>query len=234
MHPKQWGRSFWVFLVAAANNYSTNPLFDEVNKMRRFLMTVGYVLPCKNSCKPNYLRHLKEYPLADYLVNKDSVKLWLFNIYNLTIINQGRKPLSYSEFINKFNVPNPTQDIYITLINVVKEYPEQPSFDDLLTYKNFFVYTKDFLNVFHNWIDINPYLITRDSLMKWLLYSIDQCGQKGPITIENFTDEMEGGDRDKFKLPNLDLYSNKNLNLNMIALSSIAILLIGYKLRYLN
>jgi hypothetical protein len=37
MHPKQWGRSFWVFLVAAANNYSTNPLFDEVNKMRRFL-----------------------------------------------------------------------------------------------------------------------------------------------------------------------------------------------------
>jgi len=218
MHPKEWGRSFWIFLVAAANNYSNNPLFDEVNKMRRFLVTVGYVLPCINSCRPNYFKHLEEYPLADYLVNKDAIKLWLFKIYNLTLVDQGRKEVSYSEFINKYNIPNPTQDIYISLINVVKEYPEHPSFDNILTYKNFFIYTKDFLNVFHNWIEINPYLITRNSLMKWLLYSINQSGQKGTITIENFSNQMKSG------------YSHVNINANILALSSIALLLIGYKL----
>lgn len=173
MNPRVWGKSFWVFLVSIAMRYSDKPSFEEVHNMRRFLTAIGSVLPCVSSCRPNYLRHLSEIPLLGYIESRQGLLIWLYQVYNIVLREQGRQPVSLEYFISKNTLGDGLQESRESLVNIVVEYPSKPSFDDIQNYKKFFTYLKDVYPIHREWIPIDKYLGNKTSLMKWLIYVYD-------------------------------------------------------------
>lgn len=103
MDPKIWGNNLWISLIHIAQGYPDNP--DQViqNQYNVFLNYLSYVLPCA-SCQINYKNHLKESPPD--LRNSETLLHWLHQIYNRTLIQQGRKEVTFIEFMTKHGANN--------------------------------------------------------------------------------------------------------------------------------
>lgn len=175
MHPKIWGKSVWTLLVSVVKQYPVQPLFDDTLKMKRFMISVGNVLPCTQSCRPNFYRHLADLPIDNYLVDQESLLKWIHTLYNLTLLEQGRNHLPYFEFIAKFyEVTNRETQIKNAIYYIANGYPNQPTFDEIMNYRNFFTYIGDYSKnwsyVIQNEVPSDKYLVNQLSLVQYVTY----------------------------------------------------------------
>jgi len=183
MNPKIWGKSFWTLLVYTASQYPLIASFDDIHKMRRLIVSVGNILPCSSTCRPNFYRHLQELPLNGYLATRNLLLEWLLAVYNMTLSEQQRRPLSMKEFLTKFYGHNDEQrmmEIQKALYYVSVEYPMRPTFDEITNYRNFFTYLFEYSknlpfikrdNVSDNILD--RYLNNRNSLLEYVIYTFN-------------------------------------------------------------
>ena len=111
----------------------------------------------------------------------------------MTLLENHRSLINQEEFIRKFyRDSRPDDHIKFTLYNVVSDYPEKPLFDDILQYKNFFIYLAE-LNSIPNFLDfityapIDPYLSSNITLMKWLSSFYPSLKQQKYIETFNTT-----------------------------------------------
>lgn len=73
--PSTWGAGAWDFLFTVARAYPNNPSYSEKLKMRRFLESLDYCLPC-SKCRTNFACEVGKLEEKN-LVNSNSVVKWL-------------------------------------------------------------------------------------------------------------------------------------------------------------
>lgn len=102
MKPDIWGPSGWLFLHTITLAYPINPSYVDKTNYKMFFNSLSSVLPCE-LCKKHYAQHLQEYPLTDdILSSKHNLTKWLVNIHNNVNKQNGKKEMSYEQFLNKY------------------------------------------------------------------------------------------------------------------------------------
>ena len=101
MNQNIWGPSMWFSLHTITFAYPLNPSESEKANYKIFFDNFKNVIPC-SVCKKNYIRHLKEHPIDNYLSCRKKLVYWLIDLHNLVNVETGKKILDYSVVINKY------------------------------------------------------------------------------------------------------------------------------------
>jgi hypothetical protein len=103
MNPSVWGPPAWKFLEIVVLNYPSNPNTNDKIHYKIFLESLKDILPC-DQCKKHYNENLIKYPLNEQTLScQYNLINWLLNIHNNVNKMNGKKIMTYSEFINKHN-----------------------------------------------------------------------------------------------------------------------------------
>jgi hypothetical protein len=101
MNQNIWGPHLWFSLHTISFNYPLNPTQEERNNFKNFFLNLQEVIPC-SICKKNYIRHLKEHPIDNFLNNRKSLVYWVIDMHNMVNGEIGKKILSYDLVIKKY------------------------------------------------------------------------------------------------------------------------------------
>jgi hypothetical protein len=101
MNQNIWGPHLWFSLHTISFNYPLNPTQEERNNFKNFFLNLQEVIPC-SICKKNYIRHLKEHPIDNFLNNKKSLVYWVIDMHNMVNGEIGKKILPYDLVIKKY------------------------------------------------------------------------------------------------------------------------------------
>ena len=81
MNTTFWGPSGWEFLHTLTFIYPVNPSFGDKVKMREFMNSLCFILPCKY-CRLSFTKYIKSLPIDEYLESRDTMIDWLYKIHN--------------------------------------------------------------------------------------------------------------------------------------------------------
>jgi hypothetical protein len=126
INPILWGPHMWKSLHYITLSYPNNPTDETKNMFKDFFTNIIWkFLPCEK-CRYNYIRHLKELPLTDEILNsRNKFIYWLVDIHNIVNDETGKRKISYEEFNNiyygKDNTikKKNTSYLYVILILVI-------------------------------------------------------------------------------------------------------------------
>jgi len=86
-------------------NYPLKPTEKDKDEYKNFFINLQNVIPC-SVCKKNYIRHLNEHPIKDYLNTRKFLVYWVIDMHNMVNAEIGKKILSYEIVIKKY------EDVY--------------------------------------------------------------------------------------------------------------------------
>ena len=101
MNQNIWGPHLWFSLHTMSFNYPLKPNFEDKQYYKDFFTNLQHVIPC-SVCKKNYIRHLKEHPINNYLDNRSTLVYWVIDMHNMVNGEIGKKILSYEVVIKKY------------------------------------------------------------------------------------------------------------------------------------
>jgi hypothetical protein len=81
MNTAFWGPSGWQMLHTLTFIYPDLPSFSDKVKMRDFMYSLSYILPCKY-CRLSFSKYIKSLPIDDYLDSRTKIIEWLYKIHN--------------------------------------------------------------------------------------------------------------------------------------------------------
>ena len=81
MNTTFWGPDGWTFLHTLTFIYPENPDSNEKLKMKNFMNSICFILPCKY-CRLSFTKYMKSLPIDDYLDSRDLCIEWLYKIHN--------------------------------------------------------------------------------------------------------------------------------------------------------
>jgi hypothetical protein len=105
MNQNIWGPPFWLTLHTISFNYPLKPTEQDKINYKIFYTSFQNVIPC-SICKKNYIRHLKEHPIDNYLSSRRKLSEWVIDMHNMVNGETGKKILSYDVVVKKY------EDIY--------------------------------------------------------------------------------------------------------------------------
>lgn len=102
MRTSVWGGPAWFTISCFVMGYpETKPKKSDRVQYKRFLTSVGDVLPC-NLCRDSYKKFLKQSPLSDrVLSSRKNLVMWLFRIHNKVNRKLGCKALTTDQMSAK-------------------------------------------------------------------------------------------------------------------------------------
>ena len=101
MNQNIWGPHLWFSLHTISFNYPISPSNNDMKDYKNFFINLENVIPC-SVCKKNYIRHLKEHPINDYLDSRKKLVYWVIDMHNMVNAEIGKKILSYEYVIKKY------------------------------------------------------------------------------------------------------------------------------------
>ena len=97
--PEQWGPHGWKFIHFITLGYPDKPTKEDKNRYKNFFLSLADVIPCI-LCKNNYIRHLKIYPLTDYVLKtRINLMAWGIKMHNLVNMENNKKEYSVKDGI---------------------------------------------------------------------------------------------------------------------------------------
>jgi hypothetical protein len=81
MNTTFWGPDGWQFLHTLTFIYPENPDSNEKLKMKNFMNSICFILPCKY-CRLSFNKYMQSLPIDDYLDSRDLCIEWLYKIHN--------------------------------------------------------------------------------------------------------------------------------------------------------
>ena len=107
MNTTFWGPSGWQMLHTLTFIYPNSPSFSDKVKMRDFMYSLSYILPCKY-CRLSFTKYIKSLPIDNYLDYRQLIIVWLYKIHNK--INKKLRILGFCKHSNP------------ELSNIIKHY----------------------------------------------------------------------------------------------------------------
>jgi hypothetical protein len=101
MNQNIWGPHLWFSLHTISFNYPLVPKTEDKEYYKNFFTNLQHVIPC-SICKKNYMRHIKEHPITNFLDNRKSMVYWVIDMHNMVNAEIGKKILSYDVVIKKY------------------------------------------------------------------------------------------------------------------------------------
>jgi hypothetical protein len=101
MNQNIWGPSMWFSLHTITFSYPIKPTELEKANYKIFFENFKNVIPC-SVCKKNYIRHLKEHPIDNYLSTRKKIVYWLIDLHNMVNVETGKKIIDYDIVIKKY------------------------------------------------------------------------------------------------------------------------------------
>ena len=105
MNQNLWGPHLWFSLHTISFNYQTKPTIEDKKNYNFFFTSIKEVIPC-SICKKNYIRHLIEHPIDNYLNSKEELVKWVIDMHNMVNTETGKKNYSYNTIIKMY------EDVY--------------------------------------------------------------------------------------------------------------------------
>ena len=105
MNQNIWGPHLWFSLHTMSFNYPLKPTEKDKDEYKNFFINLQNVIPC-SVCKKNYIRHLNEHPIKDYLTTRKFLVYWVIDMHNMVNAEIGKKTLSYEIVLKKY------EDVY--------------------------------------------------------------------------------------------------------------------------
>ena len=105
MNQNIWGAHLWFSLHTMSFNYPLKPTENDKHNYEMFFTSLKEVIPC-SICKKNYIRHLNEHPIKNYLDTRKSLVYWVIDMHNMVNVEIGKKVYSYDKVIKKY------EDVY--------------------------------------------------------------------------------------------------------------------------
>ncbi len=141
MNQNIWGSHLWFSLHTISFNYPLKPTQEDKDNYHEFFMGLRNVIPC-SVCKKNYLRHLNEHPIDNFLSDRRTLVYWLIDLHNMVNVEIGKKVLSYDVVVKKY------EDAYGKKINLdTDEEAMQERYEKSQMYKKILMYFLLFLIV---------------------------------------------------------------------------------------
>jgi len=101
MNQNIWGPHLWFSLHTISFNYPLMPKEDDKEFYKNFFTNLQHVIPC-SICKKNYIRHIKEHPISQFLDNRKTFVYWVIDMHNMVNAEIGKKILSYDVVMKKY------------------------------------------------------------------------------------------------------------------------------------
>ncbi len=141
MNQNIWGSHLWFSLHTISFNYPLKPTQEDKDNYQSFFLSLKNVIPC-SVCKKNYLRHLNEHPIDNFLSDRRTLVYWLIDLHNMVNVEIGKKVLSYDVVVKKY------EDAYGKKINLdTDEEAMQERYEKSQMYKKILMYFLLFLIV---------------------------------------------------------------------------------------
>jgi hypothetical protein len=171
-----WGKSGWPLFHSIAEGYPDHPTAADRQAYILFFSSIKYVLPCIY-CRASFAEYSGKLPITDHLQNKESMRLWMYEIHNMVnakLRGQGlnknpdpsfdevkQKYIKYVRDINENgckNMPGWTF-IYCALFNYPQTIDEQEDFtiDRQAGYITFL----------QSLVDVIPFNLAQKALLKF-------------------------------------------------------------------
>ena len=103
MNQNIWGPHLWFSLHTMSFVYPLKPEIKDKENYKNFFLSLESVIPC-SVCKKNYMRHLKEHPIDNFLNSRKDFVYWVIDMHNLVNGEIGKKILSYDTVITKYEI----------------------------------------------------------------------------------------------------------------------------------
>ena len=164
------------FITRVAFEYPLAPNYQVVQNYREFFEALQYV-----ESDRTYANYLKQVPIDPYLNNKSSLMEW---VEGMTGKIQVSADLS--------------DNVWKYLFMICASYPNLPSFQTILQYKNFFLkmenvfpsilYRKQYVNQMR-YLPVDQYTSSRQLMMEWITRMYQSMSETNTeYTIEKYTD----------------------------------------------
>ena len=101
MNQNIWGPHLWFSLHTISIVYPLKPTDNDKKDYMNFFINLKEVIPC-SVCKKNYIRHLSEHPVDNFLDSRKSLVYWVIDMHNMVNAEIGKKILSYENVIKKY------------------------------------------------------------------------------------------------------------------------------------
>jgi hypothetical protein len=101
MNPKIWGKYVWVSIHVIALGYPDKPSEEDKKHYKEYFMNLWKVLPCYK-CSLNYLRHLKELPIDNALIDNTTLFKWTVDLHNIVNKETGKRQVPLEEALEMY------------------------------------------------------------------------------------------------------------------------------------
>lgn len=102
MHPKHWGKHFWITLYSVALDYPLSPNINDQFHYKRFYMDLKYVLPCKK-CRKGFIKNVAQLPIEPFLRGgRESLFTWVLRINNAVNQENGQALVTKQEIMSRY------------------------------------------------------------------------------------------------------------------------------------
>lgn len=125
MNQNIWGSHMWFSLHTITFMYPIQPTPKEKEEYKIYFESLQNVIPC-SVCKKNYIRHLREHPISNSLVNRRKLVEWLIDMHNMVNGEIGKKILSYNTVIKKY------EKVYGKKIKLDEEYTKEELYGEIV------------------------------------------------------------------------------------------------------
>ena len=102
MDARIWGPHAWFFLHSVTFSYPDNPTESDKKYFYNFFRSIADILPC-SICKNHYKTNIKNFPIENFLDNRNSLVNWLIDIHNIVNEKLDNPKVNNQDIINKYN-----------------------------------------------------------------------------------------------------------------------------------
>lgn len=101
MDTYSWGPGTWQLMHSISFNYPQNPKEEDKKAYTNFIDSLKQVLPCE-SCKNEFTKMLKKFPLDDFLEDTEGVVVWSYLAHHMVNIRLNKKTPEFNDVVRHY------------------------------------------------------------------------------------------------------------------------------------
>lgn len=103
MRKADWGPPMWKTIHYVALGYPENPTEEDKQAYEQFYTNIYKIIPCKKPCSVHYKNMVSEFPVKNFLDNRDRLFEWTVIVHNKVNTRLGKPIISLDKARNMYD-----------------------------------------------------------------------------------------------------------------------------------